>query len=127
MEKLLIQILEGQNKLFSEVSGLKDGQQQLFKEVSGLKSDVSSLKDGQQQLSKEVSGLKDDIIRLEGKVDKIANASENDTLSVINLMSKKMDNLATKDDVKKLNSSFEVLNSRLFHQEVELYELKAVK
>lgn len=106
MEKLLIQILEGQNKLFSEVSGVKDGQQ---------------------QLSKEVSGLKDDIIRLEGKVDKIANASENDTLSVINLMSKKMDNLATKDDVKKLNSSFEVLNSRLFHQEVELYELKAVK
>ena len=36
-------------------------------------------------------------------------------------------NLATKEDIAALDSKFEVLNSRLFHQEAELHRLKAVK
>lgn len=39
----------------------------------------------------------------------------------------KVDNVSDQQDINKLNAKCEVLNSRLFHQEAELYELKAVK
>ena len=92
-----------------------------------MEETLKQILEGQNKIFQEVLGIKGDISRLESKVDKIANEGENDIVSVINLMNNKIDHLSTKEDIIKLNSKFEVLNSRLFHQEVELYELKAVK
>ena len=56
-----------------------------------------------------------------------ATNAEINSLKLTTLSKDALSHLATKEDTNKLNSKCEVLNSRLFHQEVELYELKAVK
>lgn len=112
MEEILKQIL-------GKVSAMEEGQNKLIQRMDKLDSEISTIK--------EDMATKENISRLESKVDKIAGSGEEDTVSLIKLMDKKMDTLATKKDIDKLNAKFEVLNSRLFHQEAELYELKAVK
>lgn len=81
------------------------------------------------QILSEVSSLKEEVakvnIRLDNmptKIDleKTITEQQKDVIALL-------ERTATKEDVNKLNAKFEVLNSRLFHQEAELYELKAVK
>lgn len=102
MEEILKQIL-------SEVHSLKTGQQQLITEVSSLKSDVSDIKGQLTETNDIVKALLHRTEELDAKMDGLAI------------------NTASKEAVADLDAKFEVLNARLFHQEAELYKLKAVK
>ena len=81
------------------------------------------------QILNEVSGLKKELAKINTTLDNMPTKADLEkTISeqqkdVIALLER----TATKEDINKLNAKFEVLNSRLFHQEAELYELKAVK
>lgn len=50
-----------------------------------------------------------------------------DGLTVNTLSKEALADLATKEDIKRLDTKFEIVNSKLFNQEVEIYQLKAVK
>lgn len=81
------------------------------------------------QILSEVSGLKEEIAKVNTRLDNMPTKTDlektiaeqqNDVIALL-------ERTATKEDINKLNAKFEVFNSRLFHQEAELYELKAVK
>ena len=61
IESLLMQILENQTSMQSDITGIKS-------DVSGLKSDVSELKSDVSGLKSDVSGLKSDISELKSRV-----------------------------------------------------------
>ncbi len=65
--KILEQLLTGQQKLEIDVTGLKEGQRKLETDVAGLKTDVTELKEGQKKLETDVTGLKTDVNEL--KID----------------------------------------------------------
>ena len=77
----------------------------------------------------EVSGLREEVAKINTRLatmpttadlEKTITEQQKDVIALL-------ERAATKEDINKLNAKFEVLNSRLFHQEAELYELKAVK
>ena len=81
------------------------------------------------QILSEVSNLKEEVAKVNTRLDtmptktdleKAITEQQKDVIALL-------ERTATKEDINKLNAKFEVLNSRLFHQEAELYELKAVK
>ena len=132
MEDVLQQILEGQKQLFEEQKQLFEGQKQLF--------------EGQRQLLVRVEKIDDNLSELKGKVDDIKEQQDENTLLIGALMHRTeeldakfdgllhntltkdaIDNLASKEDIASLDAKFEVLNSRLFHQEAEMFRIKAVK
>ena len=63
-KKILKLILDGQNEMKTDISGLKEGQVRIENDVAGLKTDVSSLKKGQARLENDVAGLKTDVSSL---------------------------------------------------------------
>lgn len=98
--------------------------EEVLKQILGK---ISTMEEGQKQLSKDILGLKEDISRLESKVDKIAGSGEEDTVSLIKLMDKKMDTLATKESITSLDSKFNLLNGRLFETENKVNVLTLAK
>lgn len=81
------------------------------------------------QILSEVSGLREEVAKINTRLatmpttadlEKTITEQQKDVIALL-------ERAATKEDINKLNAKFEVLNSRLFHQEAELYELKAVK
>lgn len=131
MEELLKQLLEGQNKLFQEVSGLKEGQNQLINRMDRLENEVSTIKE-------EVSAIKSDMATKTQQdentdyIKALLHRTEelyatfdgflHNTVTKDALLA-----LASKEDIRDLGAKFEVLNSRIFNQEAELFKLKAVK
>jgi hypothetical protein len=110
MEEILKQILEDQNTLLQRMGKLED-------EISTMKEDMAT----KIQLDENAQMIKSIFHNTEA-----ANA-EIHALKLTTLSKEALSHLATKEDITKLNAKFEVLNSRLFQQEAELYELKAVK
>lgn len=106
MQKILEQIL-------TEISGLKDGQEQLSKEVSSIREEVSSIR--------EEMATKDDIIRLETKFDKIASESQDDVKALLKHINEKTDSLP------RIEMKLDILEHRIFEQEVDIKLLKVVK
>ena len=109
-------------------------------------TEVSALKDSQQKIMTRMDKIESKIDALEGKIDHVSGQQEEknqvikaiwhntETLNVevsalkLTALSKEALSLvSTKEDINKLSAKFEVMNSRLFNQEAELYELKAVK
>ena len=103
MEEILKQILEGQNKLIQRIDKLEDDVATKVQQDENTQI-IKAIRHNTETTNAELNGLK-------------LNTLSKDALS----------NLSTKEDINKLHAKFEVLNSRLFHQEAELYELKAVK
>jgi len=117
MEEILKQIL-------NEVSGLKEGQNQLIARMDRLESEVSAIKSDmatktqQNENTDYIKALLHRTEELDAKFDGLLhNTVTKDALAA----------LATKEDISKLDAKFDILNTRLFHQEAELYQLKAVK
>ena len=110
MEELLKQIL-------SEIKNLKAGQNDLKEEISTIKSDMAT-KTQQDENSGYIKSLLHCTEEMSAQFDGLLHTT---------VTKEAIANLASKEDINKLNAKFEVLNSRLFHQEAELYELKAVK
>ena len=103
MEEILKQILEGQNKLIQRIDKLEDDVATKVQQDENTQI-IKAIRHNTETTNAELNGLK-------------LNTLSKDALS----------NLSTKEDINKLHAKFVVLNSRLFHQEAELYELKAVK
>lgn len=144
MEEILKQILEGQQQLFAGQKQLFEGQKQLF-------AGQQQLFDGQNQLVAEVTSINQRLNSLESNVSAITSdmsAVKEDTSEIrtqqhensefiqallhrTEELDAKLDglaiNTASKEAVADLDAKFEVLNARLFHQEAELYKLKAIK
>ena len=68
IESLLMQILENQTSMQSDITGIKSDVSGLKSDVSGLKSDVSGLKSGVSGLKSDVSELKSDVSELKSRV-----------------------------------------------------------
>ena len=125
MENILKQILEGQKQLFEGQKQLVDGQNQLVIRVgkiednlSELKEKVSDIKEQQDENTLLIGALVHRTEELDAKFDGLLhNTLTKDAIA----------DLATKEDIASLDAKFEVLNSRLFHQEAELFRIKAVK
>lgn len=136
----------GQQELREEFSGLKAGQQRLEEGQSRLRRDFIGLRQDQQELRKEFDGLqqgqqalREDVGSIRGQLNEntalIRSLMHNvetvnakvDGLTVSTLTKDVFEQLATKEDIKRLDTKFEVVNSRLFNQEVEIHQLKAVK
>jgi len=125
VEETLKQILNGQSNIIKRLDNIE-------KDISNVKSNISNVKN-------DLSNVKIDISNIKGQLDEntqivkgIRHNTETTNAEInglkLNTLSKDaLSHLSTKDDINKLHSKFEVLNSRLFHQEAELYELKAVK
>lgn len=131
MEEILKQIL-------ARLDSMEKGQYELKSEISGLKSEVSSLKNEVTSLKSEVSDIKSDMgtKAQQNENSQLIKAllhhteeldAKFDGLLTTMVTKEAIANLATKEDIAALDSKFEVLNSRLFHQEAELHRLKAVK
>ena len=139
MEEILKQIL-------SEVSALKDGQQKMITRIDKFETKVDNIETKLDKLEIKVDNVETKVDNLEKKVDNVSGQQEENTqmikaichntettnaevnaLKLTTLSKEALSHLSTKEDINKLNAKFEVLNSRLFHQEAELYELKAVK
>ena len=111
-----------------------EGQQQLIQRMDKLENTVLSIEEGQQKLSSEVSTIKDEVSTIKSDVsfikettDRLENGSQEDIKAMLNIIDKKTDKLASKEDIGDISNHLEVLNKRLFHQEAELHGLKAVK
>lgn len=137
---------QGQQELREEFGGLKQGQQALQEEFGSLKTGQQRLEEGQSRLRGDFIGLKQSQEALQEEVGNIkGQLGENtaliralmhnmetvnakvDGLTVSTLTKDVLEQLATKEDIKRLDTKIEVVNSRLFNQEVEIHQLKAVK
>lgn len=111
MEEVLRQILEGQRQLLVRVEKIDDN-------LSKLKETVDNIKEQQDENTLLIGALMHRAEELDAKFDGVLhNTLTKDAIA----------GLATKEDIASLDSEFEVLNSRLFHQEAELFRIKAVK
>lgn len=132
MEETLKQILEGQTKIIKRLDNIEI-------DLSNVKNNMSNIKDDLSNVKNDMSNVKNDISNIKGQLDEnsqIVKAIRHNTETTnaeinglkLNTLSKDaLSQLSTKEDINKLHAKLEVLNSRLFHQEAELYELKAMK
>ncbi|BBB92987.1 MAG TPA: hypothetical protein PKA28_01865 [Methylomusa anaerophila] len=144
MEELLRQIL-------SRLDQMEQGQQQLFvgqqqtnqrfdrieSDITGIKSDITGIKSDITGIKSDITDLKTTVSNIEGQQienSRIIHALRHNSEEVnaqLHNIGHNLDVLtgkaATKEDVSELNAKFEVLNSRLFHQEAAIHQLKAVK
>lgn len=107
-EEKILELLMGMQK---DIVGLKQGQQR-------LESRQESLEIGQQRLESRQESLEKGQQRIEAKVDKLATTQSQDIFNVMQLTYHKVD---------QIHSKFDLLNKRLFDQEAELQTLKRVK
>ena len=114
-QKLVLKELEsmgsGQKELKEDVSNIK-------KDISNVREDISNVKGQLNENTQIVKALRHRTEELDAKFDGLLTTTAT---------KEAIANLATKEDIAALDSKFEVLNSRLFHQEAELHRLKAVK
>ena len=125
VEETLQQILDGQTKIIKRLDNIENYVLNVKNDISNVKSDLSNVKS-------DISNIKGQLDENTQIVKGIRHNIETSNAEInglkLNTLSKDaLSHLSTKDDINKLHSKFEVLNSRLFHQEAELYELKAVK
>ena len=87
-------------------------------ELKPIKEEITAIKGQQSENSNYIQALLHRSEELDAKFDGLLhNTPSKDALAM----------LASKDDIANLDSKFEVLNARLFHQEAELYKIKAVR
>ena len=140
------ELVAGQRQLFAGQKQLFDGQKELFASHRELVTGQKELFEGQRRLLLRVEKIDDNVAGVKQKVDDIKGQQDEDTRLISALMhrTEKLDakfdgllhntltkdaiaDLATKEDIASLDAKFEVLNSRIFHQEAELFRIKAVK
>jgi len=102
MEKLLQQILEGQNRLL-------EAQQETNQRLENIEGRIDNLEGQVKENNDFIQALIHRTDELEAKFDGLLHTT------------------ATKDSIITLNSKFDVLNDRLFQQETELRTLKMAK
>ncbi len=155
MEELLRQILgrldrmENQNEtrfdsLEKRFDSLEVRFDKLENRVGNLESRFDNLEGRFDTLEGRFDALEDRFTTLEGRFDTIEGRFDNlegqvrentDLLKAIQhnteVLNAKVEALtlttASKDSAARLDAKFEVLNARLFQQEVEIHQLKAIK
>lgn len=111
MEEVLKQILEGQKQLLVRVEKIDTN-------LSELKETVEKITEQQNENTLLIGALMHLTEELDAKFDGVLhNTLTKDAIA----------DLATKEDIASLDVKFQLLNSRLFHQEAELFHIKAVK
>lgn len=76
--------------------------------LTGIQKDLAGLKQGQEELKEGQQRVEDRLQRLETKVDKLATDQVQDVYSILQM---------TYDKIDRLDSKFNVLNTRLYEQE----------
>lgn len=102
MEELLKQLLSGQIQILNRLDNLESQLGNLESQTKENTDFIKALMHQTEEIKAQFDGL------LHTAVTKEAIAG-----------------LASKDDINKVNTKLEVLNSRLFHQEAALHELRA--
>ena len=102
METLLRQLLEGQ--------------QQLREDIAELKTTVNNIEGQQIENSRFIHALQHNSEEVNAQLHNIGH-----NLDILT------GRAATKEDITELNAKFDLLNNRLFQQEVAIHQLKAVK
>jgi len=118
LEEILKQLLDGQKQVLNRLDNLEGQMNNLEGQMGSLEGRMVNL-EGQ---TKENTGF---IKALVHQTEEI-NAQFDGLLHTM-VTKEAIHSLASKEDINKINAKFEVLNSRLFHQEAEIHELKAVK
>lgn len=72
LKDILSKLLEGQNRLETEVGSLKEGQNRLETEVGSLKQEVGSLKEGQNRMETKILNNTIKLEDIEKKINIIA-------------------------------------------------------
>ena len=110
--------------LKSDVSTLKSDVNTLKSDVNTLKSDVSTLKSDVNTLKLKVTNLEEGQARLETKIEHLASEGQKDVTAMLKLIDRKIDSLASKEDVTRIENILDVLAARTTRQEAELLGLK---
>ena len=111
---------------------MEDKLDKLIVAIGQLAGTVSQLAESQAQVLVRLDNLEGQLNENTQIVKAIRHNTETTNaeingLKLTTLSKDAVSNLSTKEDINKLHAKFEALNSRLFHQETELCELKAVK
>ncbi len=80
---------------------------------------VTQLSEGQAQIVKRLDNIENTIVTKE-LFEKTMSGSQKDIIAML-------ERTATKEDVARLETSIEVLNTKIFRQEVDIAALKIVK
>ena len=113
-------------ELLSEVKGLKAGQKQLVDGQKQLVEDVRSMKLEISTINKRLDTVEKQMITKEDMDEntRILRALEHASqVNAADMEGLKL-NTATKDSIKTLDTKFNILNERLFEQEVQLRLIK---
>lgn len=116
METLLRQLLEGQQQITKRLDRMEEGQQQLKEDIAELKTTVNNIEGQQIENSRFIHALRHNSEEVNAQLHNIGH-----NLAVLTGQA------ATKEDISELNAKFDLLNNRLFQQEVAIHQLKAVK
>jgi len=147
VEKILQQLLEGQQQLFEGQKQLFDGQKQLFESQQQLAESQQQLAGNQQQLTasqQQLAGNQQQLTasqqqlaegqtqiikrldRIENTMvtkvdfDKAMNEGQKDIVALL-------ERTATKDSITRLDTKVDLLNNKLFQTDTEIALLKIVK
>lgn len=125
-------LLQGQSRLEERQETLAKGQQKLEQRQQVLESGQLKLEEGQQALQENIGNitgqLNENTALIHAMIHNLEMANAKIDGLVVNTVSKEvLENLANKEDIKRLDTKFEIINSKLFNQEVEIHQLKAVK
>ena len=121
---------EGQQQITKRLNRMEESQQQITKRLDHME-------ESQQQLKEDIAGLRTTVTNIEGQqiensrfIHALRHNSEEVNAQLHNI-GHNLDVLtgraATKEDITELNAKFDLLNNRLFQQEVAIHQLKAVK
>lgn len=105
MEKILQQLLEGQNKLF-------EGQSRIL--------------ESQDKMSKRLDLIEQAVLINNDRLDNIDNKLAENT-RLISALSQDVARTATKDSITRLDTKIDLINNKLFQTETDIALLKIVK
>lgn len=131
------EIQESQQPVLQRLDGVEASQQRVEKRLDGveaglqeLREDVVDLQQGMGELRQDVGVLKETVSVIEGQLrentDYIKAALHNQAVFKAQLDGLTV-NTATREHVGRLEAKFDNLNIRLFDQEAEITQLKAVR
>lgn len=96
-----VDLMTNEDKILEVITGIQKNLADIKQGQTEMRGDISNLKEGQQR-------VEDSLQRLETKVDKLATDQVQDIYTVLQM---------TYDKIERLDSKFNVLNSRMYEQE----------
>lgn len=113
MDKILQQLLEGQNKIVN-------GQAEIVNCLEKIEDNVHNIEAKINNIEAKVNTIEGNIHNIEATVNKIEEGQQKDVVAML-------ERTATKNDMATLSASIAVLNERTFQQETKLRLIETSK